>query len=116
MGTARTIRMCALNQRILSRICRSNPLITLMTMMSTATPSMTPITEIKVMTETNVRLGRKYRRARNNSNGSLDIARRLDGGGGSVNEPGAGVFANNADEPCRTGARTWLSALRLMVK
>ena len=32
------------------------------------------MTEIKVMIETNVRLGRKYRRARNSSNGNLDIA------------------------------------------
>ena len=59
MGTSRTTRTWALKPRILSRICRSNPLITLMTMMSTATPSMTPMMEINVMIETNVRLGRK---------------------------------------------------------
>jgi hypothetical protein len=33
--------------------------MTLITMISTATPSSTPITEISVITETNVRLGRK---------------------------------------------------------
>jgi hypothetical protein len=48
--------------------------MTLMTMISTATPKVTPNTEIKVMTETNVRLGRKYRNASNNSNGKRDMA------------------------------------------
>jgi hypothetical protein len=48
--------------------------MTLMTMMSTATPNMTPMTEIKVMIETNVRLGRRYRRANSNSNGKRDMA------------------------------------------
>ena len=33
--------------------------MTLITMMSTATPSITPIIEMSVITETNVRLGRK---------------------------------------------------------
>ena len=33
--------------------------MTLMTMMSTATPSATPTMEMSVMMETNVRLGRK---------------------------------------------------------
>ena len=48
--------------------------MTLMTMMRTATPSMTPRTEISVMIETKVRLGRKYRSASNNSNGKRDMA------------------------------------------
>jgi len=35
------------------------PLITAMTMIKTATPNITPMTEMTVMTETNVRRGRK---------------------------------------------------------
>src|SRR5690242_13732924 len=63
--------------------------MTLITTMRTATPSMTPTIEMRVMTETNVRLGRKYRSARNNSNGSRDIRQRLVRRGRSVNEPAA---------------------------
>jgi hypothetical protein len=37
----------------------SNPLITAITMIKTATPSKTPITEMTVMTETKVLRGRK---------------------------------------------------------
>ncbi len=66
--------MWALKPKNFSCKSRSNPLITLMTMMSTATPSVTPRTEIKVMIETNVRLGRRYRNASNNSNGKRDMA------------------------------------------
>ena len=56
----------------------SNPLMTLMTMISTATPSVTPSTEIKVMTETNVLLGRRYRSASSSSNGNRDMRAKLD--------------------------------------
>ena len=48
-----------------------------MTMMSTATPNITPTTEMSVMKETEVRLGRKYRSASANSNGSHFIAAKL---------------------------------------
>src|SRR2546428_12874033 len=68
-----TIRRCGLKPRILSRNCRSNPLMTLMTMISTATPKVTPSTEIKVMTETNVLLGRRYRNASSSSKGRPDM-------------------------------------------
>ena len=37
----------------------SKPLITAMTTINTATPNITPITEMTVMTETNVRRGRR---------------------------------------------------------
>src|SRR5258708_10863790 len=47
--------------------------MTLMTMMSTATPKVTPSAEIRVITETNVRLGRRYRSASSSSNGNRDI-------------------------------------------
>ena len=50
---------CALKPRIFSRRSWSNPLITLMTMIKTATPSATPRMEMSVMMETNVRLGRR---------------------------------------------------------
>ena len=40
-------------------------------MISTATPSVTPIIEISVITDTNVRLGRKYRNANASSNGNF---------------------------------------------
>ena len=59
MPPTRMTFMWALKERILSRHSRSKPLITAMTINSTATPSMTPMMEIRVMTETNVRLGRK---------------------------------------------------------
>src|ERR1041385_390252 len=78
-----TTLRCALNPRILSRSWRSNPLMTLMTMMSTATPSETPSTEINVITETNVLLGRRYRIASSSSNGRRDMcgqAKRRAGG------------------------------------
>ena len=77
----------ALMPNSVSRICWSNPLITLMTMISTATPSATPMTEIKVMTETNVRLGRRYRSASSSSNGNRDMA------AAKLNSPPASVNA-----------------------
>ena len=48
--------------------------MTLMTMIMTATPSITPTTEMRVITETNVRLGRKYRNASSSSKGNPDMA------------------------------------------
>ncbi len=48
-----------------------------MTMIKTATPSMTPMMEMTVMMETNVCLGRKQRSTRSNSNGNFDIGGRL---------------------------------------
>ena len=48
-------------------------------MISTATPKVTPTTEIKVITETNVLLGRRYLNARSNSNGSPDMCAKLTG-------------------------------------
>src|SRR5439155_24289010 len=65
--------MWVLKPRILSRSWRSKPLMTLITMMSTATPNETPSTEINVMTETNVLLGRRYRSASSSSNGRRDM-------------------------------------------
>jgi hypothetical protein len=56
-----------------------------MTIMSTATPKVTPSTEIKVMTETNVLLGRRYRKASSSSNGSRDMGGKLNGGAIAVN-------------------------------
>ena len=64
---------------------RSKPLMTLMTMISTATPSVTPMMEIRVMADTNVRLGRKYRSARASSNGSI-----TQSGPESTRRPSAG--------------------------
>ena len=49
----------ALKPRMRSRHSWSKPLITAMTIIRTATPSKTPMTEITVITETNVRRGRK---------------------------------------------------------
>src|SRR2546422_11742579 len=72
--------------------------MTLMTMISTATPSETPSTEIKVMNETNVLLGRRYRSASSSSNGKPDMGRRLDSLAASVNE-GAGLQNNPCDDP-----------------
>src|SRR5258706_16412490 len=60
--------------------------MTLMTMMSTATPRVTPSTEIKVMTETNVLLGRRYRSASSSSNGKRDMGGKLKGERTRVNE------------------------------
>jgi hypothetical protein len=57
----------------------SNPLMTLITTIKTATPSITPITQIAVMIDTNVRLGRKYRSASINSKGNLDMGRKTTG-------------------------------------
>ena len=56
--------------------------MTLMTMISTATPKVTPSTEIKVMTETNVLLGRRYRSASSSSNGSRDMGGTYGDGAG----------------------------------
>jgi hypothetical protein len=46
----------------------SNPLITAITTSNTPTPSATPATEIRVITDTNVPFGFKYRRAMNQLN------------------------------------------------
>src|SRR5258708_31076208 len=53
--------------------------MTLITMISTATPKVTPSTEISVITETKVLLGRKYLTASSSSNGSRDMCRKLNG-------------------------------------
>src|SRR6266404_4492758 len=63
--------------------------MTLMTMISTATPKVTPSTEIKVMTETKVLLGRRYRIASSSSNGNPDMRGKLVGTGQDVNALGA---------------------------
>src|SRR5437667_4569413 len=76
---SRRILRWVLKPRIVSRRCWSKPLMTLMTMISTATPRVTPSTEIKVMTETNVLLGRRYRKARSSSNGSRDMGPQAKG-------------------------------------
>jgi hypothetical protein len=47
-------------------------------MINTATPSVTPMIEIRVITETNVRFGRRYLRAKVNSNGNRDIRTTLE--------------------------------------
>src|ERR1035438_6699703 len=67
-----------LKPRIFSRSWWSNPVMTLMTMISTATPSVTPSTEIEVMTETKVLLGRRYRSASSSSNGNRDMRAKLN--------------------------------------
>ncbi len=59
--------------------------MTLITIMSTATPSVTPSTEIKVITETNVLLGRRYRSASSNSNGNPDMRGKLSAAASPVN-------------------------------
>src|SRR4051812_23451629 len=53
------------------RSSRSNPVITDMTTIRTVTPNITPTIEIKVMIETKVRFGLRYRRARKKLNGSF---------------------------------------------
>ena len=58
--------------------------MTLMTMISTATPSVTPSTEIEVMTETKVLLGRRYRSASSSSNGNRDMGAKLNARTGGV--------------------------------
>ena len=73
---------------IFSRSCWSNPVMTLMTIMSTATPRETPSTEISVMTETNVLLGRRYRNASIISKGNPDMSGRLKAPSRGVNAPG----------------------------
>src|ERR1019366_2463270 len=78
--------MWVLKPRIFSFNWASKPLMTLMTMISTATPSVTPSTEIKVITETNVLLGRRYRSASSSSNGNPDMRPNLDGGPRPVNQ------------------------------
>src|SRR5204862_6599555 len=65
--------------------------MTLMTMISTATPKVTPSTEIKVMTETKVLLGRRYRSASSSSNGNPDMRGKLVGTRWDVNALGAGT-------------------------
>src|SRR6266478_1832522 len=59
--------------------------MTLITIMSTATPRVTPSTEIKVITETNVLLGRRYRSASSNSNGNPDMRGKLSAAASPVN-------------------------------
>ena len=52
-------RRCALKPRMRSRNCSPKPVITAITIISTATPRVTPSTQINVMIDTNVRLGRR---------------------------------------------------------
>ena len=90
------ILIWVLNPRIFSRNWASNPLMTLMTMISTATPSVTPSTEIKVITETNVLLGRRYRSASSSSNGNPDMRPKLDAGRAVSTNRGIAQTANFA--------------------
>jgi len=64
--------MCGSNPNTTSLIFSSNPAITEMTTMSTATPRVTPSTEISVMIETKVRFGLRYRSAKNRLNFELN--------------------------------------------
>src|SRR5262245_935852 len=64
--------MCASKSMTFWRSSRSNPVMTAITRISTVTPSMTPMTEINVMIERNVRFGFKYRRARKRLKGSFN--------------------------------------------
>ena len=50
-------RMCASKSITFRCSSRSNPVMTEMTRISTVTPSVTPMTEINVMMERNVRFG-----------------------------------------------------------
>ena len=52
----------------------------------TATHSVTPSTEIRVMTETKVLLGRRYRSASSSSKGNPDMRAKLDGARPGVNQ------------------------------
>ena len=79
---------CGSNPSTLLRNSWSNPVITEITTISTAIPSVTPSTEIRVMMETNVRLGFRYRSARNNPKGSR--VARTGAAAGAASEAGAG--------------------------
>ena len=65
--------MCASKSITFWRSSRSKPVITEITRISTVTPSITPMTEINVMIDRNVRFGFKYRSARNRLNGSFNL-------------------------------------------
>ena len=65
-GTSET---CGLKSRIFSSQMSPKPVITLRTMMTAATPSITPRTETHVMAEATDRFGRRYLNARNAGNG-----------------------------------------------
>lgn len=56
--------MCGVNPRIRDLISRSNPAITANTTIRTKTPTATPSSEIRVIAETCVRSGFRYRSAR----------------------------------------------------
>ena len=104
--------MWVLKPRILSRSCWSKPLMTLMTMISTATPSVTPSTEIKVMTETKVLLGRRYRSASSSSNGNRDMQAKLDAAPPYVNESRSAMRPSPLTSPAlRLHSRTAVSSL-----
>src|SRR5262249_9867641 len=66
-------RMCASKSMTFWRSSRSNPVMTAITRISTVTPSITPMTEINVMIERNVRFGFKYRSARKRLKGSFNL-------------------------------------------
>ena len=57
-STACTCRW-ALKPRMRSRNCSPKPVITAITIINTATPRVTPSTQMSVMMETKVRLGRR---------------------------------------------------------
>ena len=65
-------RICASKSITFWRSSRSNPVMTAITRISTVTPSITPMTEINVMIERNVRFGFKYRSARKRLKGSFN--------------------------------------------
>src|SRR5205814_191531 len=65
-------RICASKSITFWRSSRSNPVMTAITRISTVTPSITPMTEINVMIERNVRFGFKYLSARKRLNGSFN--------------------------------------------
>src|SRR6266478_6468716 len=71
-----------------------------MTIISTATPSATPSTEINVITETNVLLGRRYRSASSSSNGKRDMRRKARRGRGACQRgPPRGAYPDQAWSP-----------------
>src|SRR5580765_6139465 len=65
-------RMCASKSMTFCRNSRSNPVMTAITRISTVTPSITPMTEINVIIERNVRFGFKYLSARKRLKGSFN--------------------------------------------
>ena len=73
--------------------------MTLITMINTATPKVTPSTEIKVITETKVLLGRRYRSASSSSNGSPDMRRNVNRAPRSVNANAGMPFHSDLDFP-----------------